>query len=124
MRYGFCFVLLSVLAMGCDEKQDPVSAANGRDTDDASVSDGPITYTEHIKPILDRSCVGCHSSELQGKDRKGATLGVDFDTYQASKDSASAASARIQSGSMPPAGPLAGAEKTLFEDWIDDGLVE
>ena len=128
MRPLVGIALLTLIACGCQEKQDSTPSSNNSgengDVGDASLTTDPVTYTEHIKPILDRRCTGCHSSALGGVDRRGAPLGVDYDTYQAAKVSADDAEKRIQAGVMPPGQPLPSDEKVLFEEWIDDGLLE
>lgn len=109
-------LLMLVCSPGCGEKQDPVNDDGGIDFD--------VTYTQHIKRILDANCIGCHATTNQGADRKGAKLGVDFDTFNAATQSAQAANPLIQAGSMPPSGALSAQDKALFKAWVDQGLKE
>jgi len=111
--------LAIVIATGCGEKQDPGGGAG----DDADV-DGGVTYSEHVAPILDGHCIGCHSGYLEGADRNGAPPGVDFDTYEAAVESGDAANVRIQAGSMPPSGSLSAGDKAIFQAWVDEGFPE
>jgi len=110
--------LASACVLGCGEKQDP----EGGD-DDVDV-DGGVTYTEHVAPILDASCISCHAGHLEGADRNGAPVGVNFDTYEAAVESGDAANTRIQAGSMPPSGPLSDDDKAIFQHWVDEGFAE
>jgi uncharacterized membrane protein len=107
------------ISCGCDEKMDPVQG-NG----DLDPIDEQVTYTTDIKPILDRSCIGCHATTVSGADREGAPIGVDYDTYELAKATATEANDRIQAGTMPVAAPLADEEKNLFDHWVKQGLTQ
>ncbi|MEZ5357227.1 MAG: hypothetical protein R3F48_00260 [Candidatus Zixiibacteriota bacterium] len=124
-NYGKALSRLGLLAValfvfGCSDTDDPVSSpvvdtGNPQDT---------VTYTADIKAVLDSRCISCHSSSLTGLDRNGAPVGVNFNTYSAAVANASAANVRIQSGTMPPTGGLPQGERSLFQEWINDGLIE
>jgi uncharacterized membrane protein len=109
--------LAGLVASGCGEEQDPGG-------DDDVVVDAGVTYTEHIKPILDGACISCHASYLAGADRNGAPEGVDFDTFEAASASGSAANTRIQAGTMPPSGALTSEQQAVFQKWVDEGFPE
>jgi uncharacterized membrane protein len=53
--------------------------------------------------ILD-TCTGCHASVLEGNERGGAPLGVDFDTYELAAEHAEHGVAEVYEGAMPPPG--------------------
>lgn len=76
-----------------------------------------VTYTNDIKDLLDTNCIGCHGGDHP-------TAGIKLDTYTSAKANANAANEKIQSGQMPPGGPLSAEEKALFQNWLDDGLLE
>jgi uncharacterized membrane protein len=113
--------LISVLAsvVGCGEKLDPGGHGNSADG-----SDGSVTYSQDVAPILDANCIGCHAAYREGADRNGAPVGVDFDTYEAAAESGQAANTRVQAGSMPPPGPLSEEDKETFQAWADGGFPE
>ena len=111
-------VLVAVLGfavavyMGCDDSEDPMTGWDG------DIENNQLTYCEAIEPILTASCTMCHSSSLSGSDRNGAPTDVNLDTYTGAKGNAQAANARIQAGTMPPAGALSAADKAMFQGWV------
>ena len=108
---------LLLFVCACGEKQDPVS-------DELEYVDGGVTYTEDIQQILDINCIGCHATYRTGAERNGAPIGVDFNNHDVASESAEGANTRIQSGNMPVGGTLTDEEKSLFQEWIDDGVPE
>jgi uncharacterized membrane protein len=109
---------LVTLLICCGTKSDPVGGSPADGLPDT------VTYTQHIRPLLEANCTGCHASTLQGANRNGAPTGVDFDTYANAVQSAERGNARIQAGSMPPSGGLSPDDKVLFQEWVDQGLSE
>jgi len=69
---------------------------------------GPATrYSTDVGPsIFSAHCIGCHPG---------------YGTYAGAKPDAKKCNTRIQAGTMPPAGALSAALKTMMQDWIDDG---
>lgn len=95
-------------------------------TDVSPVQQGElITYTEHIKPIIDNNCVFCHdnppvngapNSLVNYQDVKASAENnlLDRISRQAS-----------ESGAMPLGGPrLPQNSIDLVQQWIADGLLE
>lgn len=91
----------------------------------AEVPDGTLTYYEHIKPIVDAKCVGCHET--------GGIAPFALETYMdlfVFKDSVAAS---VESGAMPPWQPdpccseykwdrsLSKAEKQMMATWNAQG---
>jgi len=102
----------------CGEKIDPLNTGTGN-------IDDQVTYTEHIKPILDGNCTRCHAEDNQGLDRNGAPADVNLDTYDNAREASSRANPRIQAGTMPPGtGGIPEADRKLFRSWIDQGRIE
>ncbi len=110
------FALFITIA-ACDDKQDPVQVFDGG-------SGGIVTYSSDIQPLLETHCLSCHSASVSGADRNGAPLDVNFDTYDETYALADKSNQRIQSGTMPPSGPLSDQEKEMFQEWIEDGKLE
>jgi hypothetical protein len=70
-------------------------------------------------------CTSCHSSSLiSDADRSFAPQGVDFDTYSDANTNSALANTRVQAGTMPQSGSLTAGEKSLMQQWIDDGALE
>ena len=114
---GFVAALVALL-LCCGTKNDPVGGSTADNLPDT------VTYAEHIRPLLETTCTGCHASAREGADRNGAPTGVDFDTYANIALWAERANARIQAGSMPPSGGLDSDDRALFQKWVDQGLPE
>ena len=110
---GFTFIVI-LFTIACGEKMDPLV-----DPDEV-VSD--VTYTSHIKRILDESCIGCHASYRVGEDRNNAPPGIDYDTSEAAQTYGPGGNSRIQADVMPPSTPLSVEAKNLFQEWIDDEM--
>lgn len=83
-----------------------------------------ITYTKNIKSIIDNNCVSCHNNPPVN----GAPS--NYSTYQKVSGGASGILNRISkqagaSGAMPIGGPrLPQVSIDLFEQWINDGMLE
>lgn len=116
---ALCCVCLCFFFTGCGDKEDPIR------TSDATVDvEGPVTYSSHIRGMLESYCLGCHSDSRQGSDRKGAPVSVNFDTYEDIVAWADNAGRRIQSGTMPPGGGISDTDRALFRKWTDEGMLK
>ncbi len=95
----------------------------------ASVDPSDLTWTEHVRPILQASCGGCH----------GTSGGWDASTYDSTvnsgnsgpavvagdADASSLAQRLLGNGAlMPPAGALPEADIQLIVDWINAGAAD
>jgi uncharacterized membrane protein len=110
-------VFVSLLVLGCGQKQDPFGP-------DGGIVE-TVTYTAQVKPLLDGHCIRCHATTKQGASRSGAPIGLDYNTYSVASANAQRANQQIQAGSMPPGGPaLASNDKAIFQAWLDQGLLE
>ncbi len=114
--FPLIFIIYLVFPVSCGEKQDPIN--------NKIVIDYDVFYTQHIKAILDKSCIECHASDKQGADRKGAPLNVNTDTYQSAKDSSKRSNVRIQAGTMPPGKKLLDLDMALYKAWVDQDTKE
>jgi len=94
----------------------------------------PVDFSTDIRPILERSCLGCHGPEraksdlrLDSPDRalKGGENGPDIVPGQSAKSPIIQLTARVVPDSaMPPEGrgePLTPAQVGLLRAWIDQG---
>ena len=84
----------------------------------------PVTYTANIKSIIDANCISCHSNP----PTNGASTNLTI--YQNVNSLSATILNRInkntgESGAMPLGGPkLSPSQITLFQQWINDGLLE
>ena len=79
----------------------------------------PLTYSNFGEGILNKHCIGCHSSLLPEDRREGAPLGVDLDSYASVLVWADRIHARvIDSEDMPPGGGLVGEELEMIQEWL------
>lgn len=64
----------------------------------------PPGYAADIEPLVARACRGCHSSELSGPARRGAPVGLDYDSAAdlATPERRAAFIDAITSGRQPP----------------------
>ncbi len=110
---GYALILLVFTTAGCGEKADPLSGLAGLG--------GTPTYVQDVKALLDQHCLPCHSTAKSGAQRNGAPIAVNFDTYELAVANIERAGVRIQAGTMPPAGGLEPAIRTIILDWLATG---
>lgn len=78
------------------------------------------TYTNHIAPLINQSCIGCHGSS-------GASGGVSLTTYdlvkaQAVKGSLTGTLKQNGYSLMPPGGKLSDCKIGQVDKWIRNGF--
>ena len=91
----------------------------------------PVTFSDHIRPIMERSCWNCHGEAAQLSDldlstREGAlaggTLGPALVPGRADESRLFRMVAGLDQPSMPMSGdPLTDAELAAVRAWIDEG---
>ncbi|MET0387005.1 MAG: hypothetical protein ABW321_13650 [Polyangiales bacterium] len=80
----------------------------------AEVSSGEVTYTEHVRPILARACVACHS--------EGQIAPFSLDSYERAQTFAPLIAAATKSRVMPPSVVDNSGACHTFRDlpWLSD----
>lgn len=113
-----CCLLTGIVLTNCtkDEGKAPVVTPPPVELCDT------ITYTKHIKKLMDDYCVSCHKNSAD-------VGGVGLTTYAEVKDRTQAGrmKARVIDGVptfMPQGGELSTAQKQLITCWIDKGMKE
>lgn len=78
-----------------------------------------ITYTAHIKPIMDASCVSCHGDT-------NPRAGLSLTTYDKVKSAQASVIYRMNNSSnpMPPNGLLAQSKRDIMDKWKAGGFLE
>ena len=97
----------------------------------AAAQTGPVTFTDHIRPIMERSCWNCHgaAAQLSGLDlrtRDGALEGGSRGPALVPGRAEDSRLFRMAAGLDQPAMPLSGdalsaAELEAVRAWIDGG---
>lgn len=118
---------------GQEASQDagqPMAPETGQPAEPGASAD-PVSFREHIQPIMLSRCIGCH-----GGDKKAGGLGLETyaDIVAGSEDGPvvvagdAANSSFVQlvvSGDMPKQGPkLTHAELQLLIDWVHQGALD
>ena len=82
--------------------------------------DPPLTYENWGEAYISDFCVGCHSSLVEGAERRGATVGVDFNTYGDVMRRVDRIEARGTGPdfTMPPSGGPNEEQIRIFEEWL------
>lgn len=95
--------------------------------DDAALQARPDTFAKTVGPLLIAKCVGCHS----GSDSKAGLDLTRLEKLLAGGESGAALVPgkpdqsliwqRVAADEMPPKHPLTAAEKSVLQQWIQDG---
>jgi len=85
-----------------------------------------LSYANFGAVFFGNYCTSCHSSELTGDDRIGATEGVDFETYKLLALHLTGVKSKAGSGktAMPPGEQVSSEERKQLDEWIDCGAPE
>jgi mono/diheme cytochrome c family protein len=96
-----------------------------------AASSGPVTFTDHIRPIMERSCWNCHGeaaqlSQLDLRTREsaieGGSKGPAIVPGRADESRLYRLVAGLDGPPMPMSGdPLSEAEVAAVRTWIDEG---
>lgn len=79
---------------------------------------GEITYTSHVKSIIDSKCVGCHANP----PKNGAPS--SFVNFTQVDGKSSGILKRMDGGTMPPSGRLPQETVDIIKEWIKQGKKE
>jgi hypothetical protein len=70
----------------------------------------PPSFAVDIAPIVQAKCLPCHSMNKVGPQRRGAPVGLDYDTWpEVMADEGGFADA-VTSGTQPPMGVIPGTQ--------------
>jgi len=130
-RWGGWIMAGGLLALaGCTEIGDPRLMTEAIEVDpEELVPDGPLSFAEHIQPILSEAgCFGCHGAGggTAGLDTTSAagllTGGGQGPAIVPCDHTASLMWRRVDRGEMPAVGPaLDDVEVLTIARWIDQG---
>jgi uncharacterized membrane protein len=105
--------VILLLALACAGASDADTGACDRDP--------PLTWANFGQPLMDKHCVGCHSSLLREDQRNGAPVGVDLDTWEDAVKWAERIQVRSvpDNADMPPGGGPSAEERRLLAEWLE-----
>ncbi|MDO7170639.1 hypothetical protein [Mariniflexile sp. AS56] len=115
-------IMFTTILFGCSSSSndDLTEASPNPDPDPAPTT--KVTYNGSVKAIITSNCNNCHGSPV----RNGAPMSLT--TYAQVKASVETGSliARINSTSnpMPQSGLMSQNNRTLIQQWKDDGFLE
>jgi hypothetical protein len=126
--FGSLLFTIILIAVSCEKKVGKLPAENAPATTTTTTGGtvnmcDTITYTRHIKPIIDADCLHCHNNNFQ----QGLT---NLSTYSLLKIKAEAGriKARVIDGKpsyMPQdKGKLPAAKLDLISCWLSNGMKE
>jgi hypothetical protein len=104
--------LALALLAGCDGEAPPPAAIPCED----------VGWDGLAEPVLTTWCTPCHAATVPEEDRRGAPLGVDFDTWAGAAMWADRIAVRAApGGAMPPAGGMTDDERERLIRWAECG---
>ena len=122
------FVFFStVILCACGSKKEVVKSSVTKTetviTSSPAVTENSITYTKHIKPIVEQNCTyKCHT------DKKRNQKGVNLDTYKNVRKTFEIGKGykRIHNDKrpMPKKGKMPDATLAILDQWKNDGFLE
>lgn len=116
MKYLKLFFFLAFISSSCSKSNTQSPSSNI-----PPVINNKITYDQNIKPIMSRSCTGCHSGA-------SASAGLLLETYIQVKNSTQNGNLidRINdiSNPMPQSGLMPLADREIIQIWADSNYIE
>jgi hypothetical protein len=135
MKQRYLLLMFAVLSLpfsmahgggGCGGDDD--DEIFGPPTQSVCPSGSTLTYENFGKPFMEQYCTRCHSSQLSGAERNGATKYHDFDSVAGVRpvadhiDQTAAFGPAANNMVMPPNGPFPTAEeRTKLGEWLQCG---
>jgi uncharacterized membrane protein len=130
-QFGRCVIGITLLTFtmghggeGCCSDEAVLGPATGAECPPTST----LTYDNFGRTFMESYCTRCHSSELTGAAREGATRDHDFDTHAGIVgvadhiDQAAGAGPNATNDQMPPDGDMPTlAERQQLAEWIACG---
>lgn len=116
---GGCHGTASFQGQHAENEKTP--APVGGPSDLSCVTDG-LDYAAHIRPVLERSCFGCHAGETPSG--RVSLDGMITEAEARQWTEWDGLLGRVQRGEMPPAGsgqPLTACEQEQLSRWVLDG---
>jgi len=119
-RMFFIATLAGVLMLAsCAYNKEQLPAPEEVVVPPTNPSAAAVTYTSHVKTIMDNNCIACH----------GSSGGVSLENYGQVKAQADAGRILARSingagGPMPPSGLMTQTTIDTLQLWLDQGALE
>ncbi len=97
--FSLFLIVLTVSFYSCKKKKKTTTTYS-------ATCSSAVSYSVDVKPLIQSSCVGCHSS---------------YSNYSSLKSSSSSVRSSVIDGSMPKGTSLSDAQKDKIICWIDAG---
>jgi uncharacterized membrane protein len=121
MKKNIYFLIFTffILSIGCENSSENDLIEQTQPTDD-------ISYTVHIKPIINANCVSCHSNPaINGASSPMTNYNQTKNTFENTNALDRMNRQPGESGFMPLGGTrLPQASIDLVEQWINEGYLE
>ncbi len=125
---ALCGLLLAACRGDDDPKRPatpdpPEATATTGDTGTTTDVCDVATWDVAAEPVLRTWCTPCHASTIEGEARRGAPVGMDFDTWElASSFAALIRGAAVPDDArMPPEGMASAEDRMWLAHWVDCG---
>jgi hypothetical protein len=119
---GVASTIAACSSSGSSDPTTPASAASPI-ADRECPKSSPLTYESFGAPFFLDYCTGCHSSKVAEADRRGAPVGIDFDSLGGIRSKLTMIYGRAADDhtTMPPAGGPSADTRKLLGDWLACG---
>ena len=74
-----------------------------------------------VEPLFALHCTSCHSSELEGAERQGASTGIDYDSLDTARLNGELTWQLVRSGQMPLQGTVPFDDAMIIWEWLSCG---
>jgi uncharacterized membrane protein len=105
-NYKIVFIIILVISLAsCENNVEENNMV------EIELCDPNVSFINDVKPIIDNSCISCHSGNQF----------PDLTSYASIKNNANIIKAQVEARTMPIGGTLTNAEIKLISCWIDNG---
>ena len=74
-----------------------------------------------VEPVFESHCTGCHAPTLEGDERQGAPVSIDYDQPDTARLNGELTWQLVRSGQMPVQGVVPFDEAMVIWDWLNCG---
>ncbi len=112
VRLLAAWTMVALAACGGESTQVGANGGAGADASGQDALSGPVTWYQHVRPLLARACFGCH--------RTGGIAAFGLDDIETARAMGTLMVSAVEQGRMPPWGAQDTAECTPPLPWKHD----